>query len=273
MNNQVRHDLSLLLLNRNYADFHHQDIGEYISWMTNNIKQIEKLAWDPFFNSVGRVAQVLWSMIVLFSLHWSLLLASLVSSAIMLLLPKLFDKKMEKMGKDCSDAESNAVSRLKDLLRGADVLRCFNKNHRFLIQSDEISDQIEEPNCRLTYSKSAVNSAMSFVSVVIQILSDILIVVLAFQGKVMPAVLAGSSNLFAGVTNGLNRLANLRLSISASKPYFEKIKHNDCEETKSRQELSCLHHKISMENISFQYDKKPILDGMNCTFEIGKNMP
>lgn len=270
MNNQVRHDLSLLLLNRNYADFHHQDIGEYISWMTNNIKQIEKLAWDPFFNSVGRVAQVLWSMIVLFSLHWSLLLASLVSSAIMLLLPKLFDKKMEKMGKDCSDAESNAVSRLKDLLRGADVLRCFNKNHRFLIQSDEISDQIEEPNCRLTYSKSAVNSAMSFVSVVIQILSDILIVVLAFQGKVMPAVLAGSSNLFAGVTNGLNRLANLRLSISASKPYFEKIKHNDCEETKSRQELSCLHHKISMENISFQYDKKPILDGMNCTFEIGK---
>ena len=86
----------------------------------------------------------------------------------------------------------------------------------------------------------------------------------------MPAVLAGSSNLFAGVTNGLNRLANLRLSISASKPYFEKIKHNDCEETKSRQELSCLHNKISMENISFQYNKKPILDGMNCTFEIGK---
>lgn len=270
MNNQVRHDLSLALLNRNYKDFHHQDSGEYISWMTNNIKQIEKLAWDPFFNSVGRIAQVLWSMIVLFSLHWSLLLASLVSSAIMLLLPKLFDKKMEQMGQRCSDAEANAVSRLKDLLLGTDVLRCFNKTEQFLKQSDSVSDQIEKPNCKLTYTKSAVNSVMSFVSVVIQILSDILIVALAFQGKIMPAVLAGGSNLFAGVTNGLNRFANLRLSISASKPYFEKIKH--CDETQAHENpaLSNLHDKISLENISFQYDKKPILDKMNCTFEIGK---
>lgn len=49
LNNQVRHDLYVSLLEKNYKEYHDQDSGEYLSWMTNNMKQIEKLAWDPFF--------------------------------------------------------------------------------------------------------------------------------------------------------------------------------------------------------------------------------
>lgn len=271
LNNQVRHDLYVSLLEKNYKEYHDQDSGEYLSWMTNNMKQIEKLAWDPFFNSVGRIAQVIWSMLVLFSLHWSLLLASFVSTAIMWRLPKIFEKKMESMGRDCVMAEADAVSRLKDLLSGFDVLRCFNKTERFLQQGNMISDQMERPNCQLTAAKSAVNSSMGFVSVAIQILSDILIVVLAFQGKIMPAVLAGSSNLFAGVTNGLNRFANLRLSIAASRPYFDKItSKGEVAGESEKMVWKSLDHVISLENICFSYGKKPVLRNINLQFEIGK---
>ncbi len=270
LNNQVRHDLCLTLLHKDYSEFHTQDSGEYISWMTNDIKQIERLAWEPFFDGVGRIAQVLWSMMVLFSLHWTLLLASVFSTAVMLIMPKLFDKRMEKMGKECSDAASVAVSRLKDLLLGADVLRCFNKGSRFLDLGDEVSDQIEEPNSRLTYTKSAVNSAMSFVSVVIQILSDILIVALAFMGKVQPATLAGSSNLFGGVTNGLNRFANLRLSLAASKPYFDKISYDSVGKTKDYQQKEKVCEGITVKNLAFQYGDKKIFENLTLKFEVGK---
>ena len=175
------------------------------------------------------------------------------------------------MGRDCVMAEADAVSRLKDLLSGFDVLRCFNKTERFLQQGNMISDQMERPNCQLTAAKSAVNSSMGFVSVAIQILSDILIVVLAFQGKIMPAVLAGSSNLFAGVTNGLNRFANLRLSIAASRPYFDKITSKGEVAGKSEKMVwKSLDHVISLENICFSYGKKPVLRNINLEFEIGK---
>lgn len=60
LNNDLRHDLCCQLLQKGYQDYHKQDSGEYLSWMTNDIKQIEQLAWNPFFNCVGRASQVLW---------------------------------------------------------------------------------------------------------------------------------------------------------------------------------------------------------------------
>ena len=37
------------LLQKGYQDYHKQDSGEYLSWMTNDVKQIEQLAWNPLF--------------------------------------------------------------------------------------------------------------------------------------------------------------------------------------------------------------------------------
>lgn len=272
LNNQVRHDLYLSLLNKNYREYHDLNSGEYISWLTNNIKQIEKLAWNPFFDCVGRGAQVLWSMFVLFTLHWSLLVTALVSAAIMLTLPKLFQNKVESMGRDCANAEAKAVSRLKDLLSGFDVLLFFGKRKHFLQQGDSVSDQIEKPAFHLGYTKSAIECFSGFMSVSLQVLSEIVIVILALQGLIMISVLAGGSNLIAGVTNGLQNISNLRLNLAQSKPYFEKIHHNDNDNQKatSHKTLEPLHEAIQLENISFQYDKAPILKDINLSFRIGK---
>ena len=65
MNNQVRHDLYLSLLDKTHTSYHSQDTGEYISWLTTNVKQIERLAWEPFFSCVGNVALVVWCILAL----------------------------------------------------------------------------------------------------------------------------------------------------------------------------------------------------------------
>lgn len=55
LNNEVRHDLYRTLLEKSYQDFHKQDSGEYISWLTNDVKQMESLAWKPFLNALDGV--------------------------------------------------------------------------------------------------------------------------------------------------------------------------------------------------------------------------
>ena len=221
LNNDLRHDLCCQLLQKGYQDYHKQDSGEYLSWMTNDVKQIEQLAWNPFFNCVGRASQVLWGIVVLLSLHWSLMAASLVSALIMWALPKLFEKRLEQLGRLCSERQAAGVSALKDLLSGLDVLRFFGQKGRFLRKGGQASDQIEQSSCDLSCGKSAADSAMGFVSVTIQILCDILVILLVLQGKVRMATLVGASNLIACVTNGLHEFANLRMSLAAGRPYFE----------------------------------------------------
>ena len=142
MNNQVRHDLYLSLLDKTHAVYHSQDTGEYISWLTTNVKQIEHLAWAPIFSCVQQAGLIVWCILALISLHWLMLVAGLVSAAVMLVVPKLFQKRMERLGEACAAAEAEGVSKLKDLLSGFDVLRSFGHADRFLNQGDAVSDQM-----------------------------------------------------------------------------------------------------------------------------------
>ena len=153
MNNTVRQDMAATLLQKSHREFHALDTGEYLSWFTNDINQIENLAWTPFFSCINYAALAVFSVVALLTLHWSLLAAALVNAVIMLLVPRLFNKRMEKLGSVCAQEQAAATSKLKDLLAGYDVLRFFGREQRFSHGTNTASDQIEKPKFRLTYVK------------------------------------------------------------------------------------------------------------------------
>lgn len=274
LNDQVRQDLLATIMAKSYGQFHSKETGEYISWMTNNVTQIERLAWDPFFECVGRIAQVFWSAYVLSTLHWSLVVAAVASAIVMWLVPKLFQSRMEKLGKEYSDAQAQCVGQLKDLLGGFDILRSFGRRIRFLRQGTAASNQVENANCQLQSAKGITAAICGGVSVAIQILSDILIVLLAMRGLIKLAVLAGGSNLIAGVTNGLDKLAGLRLSIASANPYFENISAH-AGNTEDDQECHVIkmpeiQSDITVEDLSFSYgEEKKVLSNFSIRFEKG----
>ena len=98
MNNDVRADMTNSLLAKSYNEYHEQDSGEYISHFTNDIKQIEESAWNPFFSCIDSVAQIIFSIVALFTMHWSLLVASLIAAAIIIFAPGLLGNKMQALG-------------------------------------------------------------------------------------------------------------------------------------------------------------------------------
>ena len=271
LNNRVRQDLLASLADADYAQFHSRETGEYISWMTNHVTQMERLAWELFFECVGRIAQVFWSAYVLATLHWSLIAAAGVSALVMWLVPKLFEKRMERLGKRHADAQDRCVSRLKDLLGGLDVLRTFGYKQRFLRDGMAASGQAETANCKRKCAGGITAAACGGVSVAIQILSNILIVFLAIGGWIRVSVLAGGSNLIAGVTNGLNKLADLRLSMASARPYFETTTQF-FEKSKAQAQgaqMPEIRREITVENLSFSYDgEKQVL--ANCSLRFTK---
>ena len=270
MNNQVRHDLYLSLLDKTHAAYHSQDTGEYISWLTTNIKQIERLAWSPFFSCIQQAGLIVWCILALISLHWLMLAAGLVSVVVMLAVPKLFQKRMEHLGTACAAAEAEGVSRLKDLLSGFDVLRSFGHVGRFLDQGDAASDQIEEPNCRRSSVQNALSCFTGFFSVALQIFQQVVTVALAFQGKIILGAMASASNLTAGIVNGLRSIANHRMSLASAKPYFKNITvHAGKALPKKEEGMAPVENSITVENLDFQYGEKPILQDLSLQFKKG----
>lgn len=270
LNNQVRYDLLHSLWNRDHVRLHAKDTGEYLSWLTNNLKQLERLAWNPFFESVGRASQILWSIVILAWIDWVLLVAALATALIMWLAPKLFHHRMETLGKAQAEVQAEALGKLKSLVMGLDILRVFEKPVYFFDAGVRASREMETANARLVYTEGALASLLGFVNVSLQILSQVLIVILAFAGRIPLAVLAAGSNLIGGVTNGFNHLAHYRLAMASSKPYLKDVdlaNHSLLDE-KSRAPL-IVQQSIVLKDIGYSYGSQPTLKNVNMEFKIG----
>ena len=267
LNNQVRHDLYLTLLQKKH---HSQDNGVYISWLTTNIKQIDSLGWTSFFSIFNQLIMIICCVAALLSLDWVMLAFGLVSAAIMLSVPKLFTKQMEKLGQTCANAEAQGLSHIKDILSGFDVLRAFGRTNRFINEGDSASDEMEKACCKLKTSQGFITCGVGIISVCLQFLQQIVTVFLAIQGRIIIGAISSASNLTAGITNGLSSVANSRISIAAAKPYFENITVHAEDVLPPKDltaETSC--NTISMENVSFFYDDKQVLDNQSFIFEKG----
>lgn len=270
LNNQVRHDLYLTLLQKKHPEYHSQDNGVYISWLTTNIKQIDSLGWTSFFSIFNQLIMIICCVAALLSLDWVMLAFGLVSAAIMLSVPKLFTKQMEKLGQTCANAEAQGLSHIKDILSGFDVLRAFGRTNRFINEGDSASDEMEKSCCKLKTSQVFITCGVGVISVCLQFLQQIVTVFLAIQGRIIIGAISSASNLTAGITNGLSSVANSRISIAAAKPYFENITVHAEDVLPPKDltaETSC--NTISMENVSFFYDDKQVLDNQSFIFEKG----
>ncbi len=268
LNNALRRDIASALLGMTYQDYHSQGTGEYLSQFTNDVNQIENLAWKPFFQLIEMGAMAVFSVLALLTIHWSLVLAALVTTVLMLFVPQLFNKRMEKLGTVCSEEQAAATSGLKDLLSGWDVLRSFGRESRFAEGSRQASEQIEKPRFRLAYVKGLAGSGAGCVNVACQVLTTGLVGLLAIWGYTQAGSLAAGGNLCGQLTNSLGTVAGLLLSFSSSRPFFGKITLGR-EETAFAEENVSVQREIRVEGLSYQYDKKPVFEDLSLQFKKG----
>lgn len=270
MNNAVRRDMTATLLKKSHCEFHEKDTGEYLSWFTNDVNQIENLAWKPFYQCIDAAATVLFSAIALLTLHWSLLGAALVTTVIMLFAPQLFNHRMEKLGEQCAEKQAEATGKLKDILSGYDVLLSFGCTQRFRQGAKEASEQIEEPKFKLTYVKGFIGAGIGCINVLCQVLLNVMIGVLSIKGVILQSALMGGGNLCGSLSNGIGTVAQLLLSFSSTKPYFDKITvHGDSVQVEETDVLPEINSAITVQDLAFQYDDKPVLQNLSLTFKKG----
>ena len=271
MNNSLRQDIAAVLINKDHLSFHEQASGEYLSWFTNDVSQIEKKAWGPFYNIVVVLSSTIFSVIALFTLHWSLLVVSLIFSIIMMAAPKIFEKRINNLGEEFANVQAASTDNFKELLKGFDVLRFFNHEHRFFKGINSASDNMEKAGFKLSMWQTVSGDSVNLFSLFSQIAINALIAFLSIKGIIIQSAISGGGNLCSTVINGVANLSSLRISFYAVKPYFEKITvHADKDFEDDKTGMLPLHEAITLENVDFQYENKPVIKNMSLNFEVGK---
>lgn len=145
------------------------------------------------------------------------------------------------------------------------------KKDRMVCGTETANEQMETPRYHLKVLKSAIGNGMGFLSVVFQVSVRLLAGILILMGILNLSVMVSVSTICSNVYNGLKQLVNLQLSLTSGKPYFEKLSnHRDTVSHDNKKSLPAFSRSISVENLSFNYGKKTVLNHASFSFEKGK---
>lgn len=266
MNNDVRRDIAVTMTAKKHEEFHKMDTGELISQFSNDVERIENLAWSSFYQCVECTVSIILSIIALITVHWTFLIAAVINALLMTTVPKIFDKKMSALGSACTIEQTEGLNHIKDISEGFDVLSLFGKKERFVSGISEGSDGIEKPKFRLNATKGVTYAVVNCANLVCQILAHVWLGWLVFIGVVFPGTMLGTGNIIGRLSSALGNLAAIRLSIIASKPYFDKITEHSYHQT-DYEYVPIL--PVTMENITYNYGEKQVLQKVSLDVQKG----
>ncbi len=271
MNTSLRINVSKKIADLPYSNFINKDIGEYVSWYTMDVNQIEQLAFMPLFDFINYTLQMLLAFVSLIKIHWLLGTITFVVSLAFLFSPSFFQNRIDEASSNLTVKQEKLVSKAKEMLSGLFTLKVFRAENRFTDEMCEANDVLEESKYNVMVLRTKGEICSKSLNLIGQQISQISLYVMAVLRIVPAKTVLGGVKICSMVFNGLSNMLSTWFKIMSSKSFFEKLTIEDnCKSTNKNQKLEDLSNSILLKDITFKYNKKIILNHMDCSFEIGK---
>lgn len=271
MENDIRHDISTILVGKSYQQYDEHEVGEYLSWYSNDVAQINLTGVNAFFALVISAFQMVSSVISLLIIHWVISFISIVTMVILFLISRHYEEKITDKANDVSIACEKFYSNMKNILSGFGVMKSFNVLNEFVNQVDTYSDNRSKKTYAYTEIQVRSNAWITFGSALSQVLIIGISIFFILRGEIQVGAIIGIGNFLPKVLEGLNDTFCYKNSIISTKPYIEKIER----ERNKKQDKSLLEELlepkkcICLDELSYSYGEKKIFDKINLELQIG----
>ena len=265
----IRIDITKKITASSFSNVSSKNEGTYVSWLNNDLSQIEDRGIRQYYAFWGYIFSVLLSAIALVAYHYSLIFVTFILMGILLKFPSLFEKKMETATHKFALANEQFVSKIQDIIAGYSVLFGYNKLFKMpqLIQqsSQDLADE------KVEFAKTN-KSTTGFIGIV-NIFSQIAIVtytgILAAFNLVSIGALSTTGNLASTIFNSISQGSSSLMMLKSVDTYFKKYDAFEAHTHKYISQID-LDKSIELKNITYKIAGKTILKNVNFTFEKGK---
>lgn len=265
----IRVDLMKRFSKTDYTEFHRQKVGTYASWMTNDLNQIEQMGFNPLYLLIEGTINSLFAAVSLLFLHCSLLLLCACEVFLLLMIPKLFEKKMGEAWQKVAVSNETFLEKVTDCLNAYDTIAAFQR-FPFLIQKVKcFSGKLAEAKnqeMKLTARVAIVGGIGNVCGQIsVYALTDILVLHKILQVGYIMTTSSFSSTIFNTVGNISQNLA----TIASVKPLFAKYETVEESQRTDTPNFS-LNQGYQIKQLSYAYNEKTILKNLNFEFSLNK---
>ncbi|MFI3686052.1 ABC transporter ATP-binding protein, partial [Vagococcus fluvialis] len=272
METRLREEALSKIFQSNYQEFHEKDTGMYVSWLTNDITQIEQSGFNPFYEMVSGLVVSVFSIISLLMIHWSLVLVTAIELLLIIQIPKIFDKKIKQVTNDLMSANESFVSHSTDVVSSFDTLFVYRK-------FDFGLNKLIKASKKLELKKNNATKVMGLVAIVGgvgNILGQVSILslsgYLAFINIISIGLISASGQFSSEIFNTLGNLSQYIASIKSTKSIFDKLELIDSNSMiENKLNIKPLNSAFSVKNLTYSYNNQhTVLSDINMEFELNK---
>lgn len=270
----TRETVSGTLSQASFNTFHQKSKGTYVSWLNNDIQTINRQGYEQLFEIVYGISGAFFSIILLVSYHWSLLLVTIIGTLAMLFIPRLFNEKVKVTSLNTTVQNERFLSDLEDAIGGYDALLALNYLRLIPHKVYTASLELKKVILKQTSVEATVNAVGFGLNVFLQMIVIALTGLLAFNGIVAIGAIEATGMLATIIFTSLSSLSNQLSAINGVSPIFDKfqsILEKEPEKKIIQEKIDTSQSPLfQAEELSFKYDNAMILDRISFEFYEGK---
>ena len=259
------------ILNLSYKEFNKKSKDTYVSNLINDINIFESNFFLQLINVIFRGGVYIVSLIIIAFLDMQFALIALVVSILLFLIGKSFEKRTISLQEQVSENNEVFAVDMSNTFNGLEILKLNNIEDRFLSKALQSVTGLEKKKLSYNIYTDTQRRFMEFLGFAFLALSLVYVSTLLSKGVSLARItfiVQLSNGCIWNITSILPLINQLKSSVNI----YERIVGNT-EENKAisnKEKDFVFENQIRVENLTFKYEDKSILEDVSFQIEKGK---
>ena len=248
--------------------------SEVISRFTSDLQLIESQYFNVVARLIAAITQAVLSIAMLFYFNGLLALFVALLACVVLFLPKKAFKSVEKSGINLVNASERFVTKLNETLRGYSIIKAFGRDQTFEQRMANENESLEGTRFDMGVKFARLETIIVFISLLS--LTDPFLVGfwLVIRGAITVGTLTAVVNLSGNIIGPVQQISvdigQLKSGKAVLNKFYLDFPSKASTVPERVGEIQQFKKRVTLQDVSFAYDDRQILNQVNFEFEMGK---
>ncbi len=260
------------ILAKDYASFYECNTADYLSHLTNDMNLLEVNYISPYLLMIGDFVIFIGTTILICWINIWVALSIFAMGAFLSIVPSLFGYALKRRQNLVSEQQSVFTMKLKDILEGYEVVKSYRMTNSVRSEFDSINDKTETYKFKSAHLKAMTQSIAMVLAIGTQVAAMAIGGYFVLNGDMTVGMLFAVIQLAGGIQGAIKRLMERMTMIKGMTAVNQKLMTiiQAAETIDEEETLTQFKTSILLDNVSFAYEKKPVLNKVSYTFEKNK---
>lgn len=268
----LRQDLAAGLLKSDIPEFQKQNTASYLSLLNNDVTTVRTKYFSNLLAVIQGAVQVALAAVVLFSINWTVALVGILFSALPILIPQMFGKKLISLQEKLSGALARYNEKVKDIFTGFEVVKSYGIEKFVLSSYEKANREAASRQCDQENTTGFLGGLTNWVAVTVQFFIFVFAGFLSLAGVLTVGNIVAITQLVGRIVepafNLTEKFGDLKTVKDLNRKMIEIVDRPDS--YAEGEEIGGFEKGIEVRGLSFAYGDRNVLHDVNLTFQKGK---